>query len=442
VAYTPDMTQFDTTRPSAHDVIVLGSGVGGLVAAANLAILGRKPLLLELGDRLGGRFSTFEIDGFKVPTGAVAIETSGPFFECFGELGIDPGLRIPSPPVRIRIRGHEMNAGAPAWEHLIKRVTKKAGRALDGIRRGGEGAERITLDAWARRYTRSKTVESMFQTLAATLFTVNADELPAELFFRNLRETGGYKTFGFAPHGNVEIANAIAKRVIELGGEVRTQWTATAVDVEDNRAVAVRASGPDGVEHILTTNAVVSGIGPRNTARLFIGTTAEPSFADRVRNTQPTAMMALAFSTSEDLLPSSPGFLTFTDTRRLCSVANLSATCPDLAPSGRTLVEAYSVPRPGVGESYDVDEERRLLEEDLRDQVEGFDTAQIVHFKAMSGEHHPAHQCAPGQDPPVTTSLLNVVEVGDGVKPPGWIGTTACALTARLAIDALFENGA
>jgi hypothetical protein len=29
----------------------------------------------------------------------------------------------------------------------------------------------------------------------------------------------------------------------------------------------------------------------------------------------------------------------------------------------------------------------------------------------------------------------NVLEVGDGVKPYGWIGTTACAETARVATE-------
>jgi phytoene dehydrogenase-like protein len=204
----------------------------------------------------------------------------------------------------------------------------------------------------------------------------------------------------------------------------------------------VRATNPDGEEHRIEASAVLSNAGPRNTARLVRGTSAETAFAERVRGTEPTAMLALAFSTSHDILPETPGFLNFTGTQRLCTLAHLSATCPDLAPPGRTLIEAYSVPRPGIGERYDLAQERRLLEDDLRKHLQGFESAEIIHFKAMSGEEHPAHQMAPGQDPGVRTPIANLMDVGDGVKPPGWIGTTACALTGRLAAEALLHDTA
>jgi phytoene dehydrogenase-like protein len=419
-------------------VAVLGAGVGGLVAAAELVLAGRRPLVLEAGERLGGRFSTIERDGYRLPTGAVAVETVGPFWETFERLGLDPGLRVPDPPVLIRIRGRDVRPGAAVWEQLIKRVTKAAGRLAEGLGRAREEdvEAEITLDAWVRGYTRSKTVRSLFQSLAASIFTVNSDELPASVFFRNLRETGGYKRFGFAPRGNAEIADAIAAAIEARGGEIRRGWTATAVELEDGRAAAVRALGPDGAEATIAAESVVSNLGPLNTAELIAEPTAQAKFERRVSGVQTTSLIALAFSSHEEIVEP-PGIWAFTDTERLCNLANLTATCPELAPPGRTLYEAYAVPRPSLGGGFDAAAERRLLEADLERVVPGFREAETVLCKTMRGRLTPAQQCAPGHDLSVRTPVPNLVEVGDGVKPHGWIGTTACAQTARLAVAAL-----
>jgi phytoene dehydrogenase-like protein len=427
--------EMETTR----DAVIIGSGVGGLVAAAQLLRAGDRPLILESTDRLGGRFSTIEHDGFLIPTGAIAIETSGPFYETFAELGVDPDLQVPKPAVRVRIRGRELTAGSAAWEHMIKRVTKSAARVAESLRRGGDDVDdEMTLEEWTLRYTKSKTVLSLFQSLAASMFTVNADELPASTYFKNLRETGGYKVFGFAPRGNVEIANSMAAAIESKGGEVRKGWTATAIEIEDGRATAVRATTPDGKEVAIPTGTVVSDAGPRTTAKLLEGTSVEADFAERVGTTEPTSMLAISFTTDTDILPKCPGMLNFTDTRRLCSLGNLTALCPELAPPGRTLYDAYSVPRPSVGGEFDAEAERELLEEDLREHLPGYEDAEVVHFKVMRGEL-PAQQSAPGNEPSTVTPVPNLIDVGDGVKPDGWIGTSGCAKSAREAVAALLE---
>lgn len=53
-------------NPSAFDVLVIGGGLNGLVAAITLARAGRRVALIEAGDQLGGRIVTKDInDGFK-----------------------------------------------------------------------------------------------------------------------------------------------------------------------------------------------------------------------------------------------------------------------------------------------------------------------------------------------------------------------------------------
>ena len=57
-----------------YDVIVIGAGTGGLTSGALLAKQGRKVLVLEQNERVGGCCSSFERDSFRFDTGASIVE--------------------------------------------------------------------------------------------------------------------------------------------------------------------------------------------------------------------------------------------------------------------------------------------------------------------------------------------------------------------------------
>ncbi|MDY6917732.1 MAG: NAD(P)/FAD-dependent oxidoreductase [Chloroflexota bacterium] len=57
-----------------YDVVVIGAGCGGLTAAALLAKQGRRVLLLEQSELVGGCCSTYERDGYRFDLGASVIE--------------------------------------------------------------------------------------------------------------------------------------------------------------------------------------------------------------------------------------------------------------------------------------------------------------------------------------------------------------------------------
>jgi phytoene desaturase len=70
-----------------YDVIVIGAGLGGLSSAALLAKQGRKVLVLEQSDRIGGCCSTFEREGYHFDVGASIIEIIQPIEKAFQLLG-------------------------------------------------------------------------------------------------------------------------------------------------------------------------------------------------------------------------------------------------------------------------------------------------------------------------------------------------------------------
>lgn len=70
-----------------YDAIVIGAGCGGVTAGALLARQGRKVLVLEQSERVGGCCSSFEKDGFHFDTGASIVEIIPPIEKAFQLLG-------------------------------------------------------------------------------------------------------------------------------------------------------------------------------------------------------------------------------------------------------------------------------------------------------------------------------------------------------------------
>lgn len=97
---------------------------------------------------------------------------------------------------------------------------------------------------------------------------------------------------------------------------------------------------------------------------------------------------------SEQPLGSVTGLVFFGPTRRLAYAANLTATCPKMAPAGWNLYAAASTPHPATGD-FDADHEVALLKADLHEHFPGFDSARILSVEICAGEDCPHSEPSP-----------------------------------------------
>lgn len=419
-----------------YDVAVIGAGAGGLAAAAWLASMGRKVLVVEARDRVGGRASSERIDGFTVNLGAIAIERGSLFEETLAAVGMPIDVREPNPATVFRIDGKIINVAKGGWGLLLGGFTRQAakiGAKFADARQGDLPEARLSTQEWLSKYTRNETVHAIFRNLCAAIFAANADELPARAFLTYFALKGAFKRFGFCPRGTIGIWEDLAEGIRNHDGEVWLDAPVQRVHVVDG-VVAGLDVLRDGEVRRIAARAVISNAGPAATIGLVGAEHLGADYVERARATlRPAANIVYNFATRRRLVDV-PGLITFGRTRRLCNLGELTYTCPELAPEGWHLYVGYAVPRPALG-AFDEQAEIELGLQDLRDEFPGFDEeARILSIRVMRDDWPAQRSCA-GYDLPQETPIANLWHVGDAVKDYGDGGTQACAATGRQAAN-------
>lgn len=417
------------------DAVVIGAGVGGLFAAASLVNAGKSVLLIDDHDRLGGRATSYNVDGFIVNTGAIALEKGGVFERLLNETGVELDVREPNPATVFRVDGKIVNAAKGGLGLLLGSLTKSAakiGSKFADARQGDLPEEKLTTKEWLAGFTKNKTVHGLFRNFCAALFAANSDELPARAFLTYFGVKGAFKRFGFCPRGTIGVWNDLADGIRGKGGDVRLETTAKQIIVEDGIATGVVIE-TGGKESTVFARAVISNAGAIATIALAGEPALGQDYVVRAKRTiRPTTIFNFYLALPARVVEI-PGLITFANTTRLCTLGELTATCPEMAPEGWHLYVAYSVPLDSMG-AFDKQAEIELALEELRTEYPAFADAKLLVATPMSGDWPAQRSCA-GWDMEQETPVANLWNVGDSVKPYGDGGTQACADTGRTAAE-------
>lgn len=427
---------------TSYDVVVIGSGVGGMGAASRLTAAGYKVLVLEKMPIVGGRFATQEYKGFKLSTGAEALECGGALEESFQILGVPFDVRVPNPDIMYRIgeREFELPPGGGGLRRMLSFVGKpgEGDKVMAAIKRGlqwEEPSKSISLKDWVAQYTSDPDIHGFFQVFCAAIFAINAHEATAWTFIRFIKAMGGKIVHGFVPGGPSVLMDSLAKGIKDKGGDVWTKARVQRIQVEDGvvRGVTVEKAG-DMVE--ISARAVVSNAGPKKTVQLAGRDNFDRAYLRLMDEQLRPAPSVVVYVSSDRPLMEHQGVLMPVGTRRACYILTPTILCPELAPRGRHLMVSFSA----FGDSLrpvNLDEEVRLNIQDLRDLFPHFDSHAEVLMAGTFYKDWPVYHSWPGFDLPLKTPIENLYNVGDGVKTPGWIGLEASAETGRLVAEDL-----
>lgn len=427
-----------TSTDNTFDAVVIGAGAGGLFTAARLTKLGYRTLVVERLDKVGGRASTDDIDGFKVNNGAIVIEVGGITQETCNEVGARFDIREPQPPILYRIAGKDVDVTGGGWGFLLGKLTRQGAKLVKGIgaarNDSGLPEDELSTADWVSKYTKNEGVHGIFRNMCASVFAVGSEDLPARVFLTYFTRKSAFKRFGFHPEGTIGIWRALADAVVANGGQIWLSTPVSKIHKGDGDVVTGIEVIRNGENVRIDAPVVVSDIGPAATVALLGEENVPPDYQDLVKKAdRPTSMISVNFASQERLIEV-PGMLSFAKSRRLAYIANFTDVCPEMAPEGWHLYVGTSVPKNPTGD-FDESAETEFLLQDLRDNIDDFDRRARVLNIAVTRDDWPPQRAVAGYDLTHDTPFAGLWNVGDGVKEYANGGTTACAETAKIVVE-------
>lgn len=135
---------------------------------------------------------------------------------------------------------------------------------------------------WLNQYTTNPRIHGLFQSMIASLLTVNSWELPAAEYFKAMRNIAPLR-FGYVEGGSLKLWERMANFVRSRGGDVVTSSAATAIASSSGRVtgVTLRMHGRD--VHV-EAPVVISNVGDASCPRGFAGSMGAATSAMLVRD--------------------------------------------------------------------------------------------------------------------------------------------------------------
>lgn len=212
-----------------YDAIVVGSGIGGMAAGVLMAHQGKKVLMVEKHDCLGGRVSAYKKGEFNFDLGVHIISrgNKGPLGEVLRRVGAENNLEytnvrpLSSYDGKTFIFPHDLATMVPEEDFLgVKQFLKDIRSYTDE-----EVAQfdTVTVKDVLHKYTKNPLACSCIWMVCAVYTCLPYWEASAGEFMRCLRWESAARASGYPEGGCQAITDTYSKAFTKLGGEIMEQ---------------------------------------------------------------------------------------------------------------------------------------------------------------------------------------------------------------------------
>ena len=424
-----------------YDVVVVGAGLGGLLAAARFLQRGQRVLVVERLAHPGGRFTAKTFQGAQVSTGAVHMlpfGTNGELAGMLRALGVPHRVHDAEVFASFHVRGKQIVCRSilQLAGVLGPRQFAELGRigAAMFLRSPRPEERSLTFREWLDRRAdekRSPELYAYFARMCHFALSVDLTDVSYPEVVEITKNMLRYGPPGVVDGGCAAMTGELERRVNAGGGEVRLQQDVLEILREGDAVTGARIRDRQtGAETIARAPIVISNIGPEATRRLTGASAAEDAQA---RPSRPEVSGLKVHLLSERSIIPHKGIMYCLDTQRIAGVVQPSNCDRRLAPPGKHLLITHQILR---GE--DINVEREAARADLR-YLFGEELGRSVTILTMSqyrGEW-PVNRAMQGDDVNLRTSLAGLYLVGDAVKPSGYLMVEGVAQSVNALLDAL-----
>ena len=190
------------------DAVIVGAGFAGLSAARTLVRKGRKAVILEARDRVGGRVKAGEVAGHKVDVGGMWVgPTQTRLLELIKEYGLHTTPQFETGKAISKINGiRALAAGegtgmTPPDEAEYDRLVKELDRLSGPVSLEApwntpqaEALDNMTVQDWLETATRNKTVRSFLEASIRVNFAAEPVQMSFLFFLCYLRSGDNFET--------------------------------------------------------------------------------------------------------------------------------------------------------------------------------------------------------------------------------------------------------
>lgn len=265
-----DQSSTNFASPNA-DLIVVGGGLGGLIAAAKVAQAGRSVLVLEQARQWGGRAATQVHDQRHLNLGPHALYCAGHAFRLLQELNVPFSGRFPNPGRSVLLKGKtEYPFPRGIWSLLTsKMLTVREKWVLSRLLKeipqmSTESLEHVSLQTWIEQQAGNDNLAAFLRTLFRLgTFIDDAEQLSAAVAIEQ-QKIGMSGNVWYLDGGWQTLIDGLQHRAQESGAEFRSSAAVKRVRHEADGVTVTLSSG-----EVLRSRTVILAAPPSVACKLL-----------------------------------------------------------------------------------------------------------------------------------------------------------------------------